>query len=1321
MACVLTLTMTASQGNLVFAAEEIPASQEGFESEDLTDPETASLFESENAMDDIDLFTDEAEDDTFSAGNMDTFVQTGDQEINGEGTYTVTYNTIYNFKPVKTGIYKFDFGTNAFEIGLGVGADASSVEGGKKYIFKAEAGKTYTVEVKQILSDEEGESSEVASEPGITTSINITKLPGINSITINSPLPESCEIAREYIAGNQFFLYDVDYALNLENGETATKDDNDYDGLWIKYTDLEGNEVDYDKIELGKEYGYRFYSSLDPSVMSKVYKCKFVSLADEAKKHEVTYDSNTGNLSAIFASPYKDWTSSYNYCFVYNCQQDFEGDVDGFGKKYKSIDIYELTDNGLSNRYSTVKFEKDKTYYIKVMTDHELSENEKTFTICGENKNVEATWEVAPTDFFLEELYPIEVDVNRSFLVRLNDKNEIITLGSGWIDAKYGECRIDYTEDEDGNRVYGVSFSKNKYISLSKTSEKTSIADVADKIPGVSLDDSRKVIPRNYSNSNVFQFTAPEDGGYSFNIDGNISKNYYTNKGDIAYVVKSGQNGYSNIRYMQVNSKKPVKLNKNDTIYAAVYPYTGDITVQVERKLVIKEVKLANPEVVPDVLYSQFLKHNDIESYLGNAKFNVTYIDASGNEKTQTLDGLYSGIEDHQEICLYNNNIYKSDENDEIEYVPGAHELMVFLSGAMNDYVYYEETYPIGKTIIINDLSEISDNFKVSVENSLDLSKQMTEAKVFYIENATEDVVKYKVKMKTDKKTHKLLTSINGNKVEGKIIVDTTYVNLNPHEKAYWEFWGEADSVQIMASDIESVTATIALDEPMLLKDVPGIKLEALTFDVEIKNANEETQKYWEVESGTILDKYGKAELQFANGKGLSDQTDGEVELKLSMPSITSDLIDVDGKVNVISRKDFFGEDKNLPGINEKIEFNSHKKYNGNSTAAIQIPEKGVYDIDVTYNNTDTDEWVNYCVARHSQKQLPDDEFNGSTVMSLEKGVLMLFGDNAENVIVTKVESVRDELKKLYEECKNLKSSDYTEDSWNDLAQEFGNIKEALDGWDECDESVFVSELNSLRNLRNSLILLPKPNPTPYPYYPDPVVTPAPTATPTPTPVPTATPTPSPIPTEEQKPVDKQKPIIDTAKAVGNKVHVQLKGEIENAEGYDFVLCASKKDFKTGKYLDVRKNLTKTEVYFNYIQTGTYYVYCHAWNKVDGKKVYSKWSLPNKVKVVATTVRAPKITSVKIKGRTITVKLSRDEAADGIDLVLGKSTSKEQYGKRPVNYGKQVKKNRKGTTIIFTNVLKGTYYIGAHAFNRSATDNSKVFSRWSNIKKIVIK
>ena len=60
---------------------------------------------------------------------------------------------------------------------------------------------------------------------------------------------------------------------------------------------------------------------------------------------------------------------------------------------------------------------------------------------------------------------------------------------------------------------------------------------------------------------------------------------------------------------------------------------------------------------------------------------------------------------------------------------------------------------------------------------------------------------------------------------------------------------------------------------------------------------------------------------------------------------------------------------------------------------------------------------------------------------------------------------------------------------------------------------------------------------------------------------------------------------------------------------------------------------------------------------------------------------------------------------------------------RPVNYGTNVIKVKRADrlTVTFKNVEEGTYFAGLHAYNRTSEDGKKVFSYWSNTKKITIR
>ena len=208
---------------------------------------------------------------------------------------------------------------------------------------------------------------------------------------------------------------------------------------------------------------------------------------------------------------------------------------------------------------------------------------------------------------------------------------------------------------------------------------------------------------------------------------------------------------------------------------------------------------------------------------------------------------------------------------------------------------------------------------------------------------------------------------------------------------------------------------------------------------------------------------------------------------------------------------------------------------------------------------------------------------------------------------------------------------------------------------------------------------------------------------------------------EDEKP---DAPMISSVKVVGNKATVILSGDSEGATGYDYVISKDRDCINNKDYASVNKNQVKTTTDFTYVQQGTYYAYCHAWKRgADGMKVFSDWSNAYPFVVSAITPAQPVITSVKANGTTVTVTYTQASNATGYDVVLGTAAKNVNGEVRPVEYGTLVKKNVKGNvvTATFKNVKKGTYYAGLHAFNRTSEDGRKVFSQWSNVKKVTVK
>ena len=204
---------------------------------------------------------------------------------------------------------------------------------------------------------------------------------------------------------------------------------------------------------------------------------------------------------------------------------------------------------------------------------------------------------------------------------------------------------------------------------------------------------------------------------------------------------------------------------------------------------------------------------------------------------------------------------------------------------------------------------------------------------------------------------------------------------------------------------------------------------------------------------------------------------------------------------------------------------------------------------------------------------------------------------------------------------------------------------------------------------------------------------------------------------EDEKP---DAPMIQEVRVSGNNATVVLSGETEGATGYDYVISTDRDCINNKNYDKVNKNILGTETTFTYTQQGVYYAYCHAWKRVDGVKVFSDWSEAYPFVVSAITPEQPVITSVKKSGRNLTVTWTQSEnATTGYDVVMGTAMRKVNGEMRPVEYGKAVKKVGPNTfSVTFKSIPKGTYYVGLHAHNRTSESGVKVFSPWSNAKKV---
>ena len=116
---------------------------------------------------------------------------------------------------------------------------------------------------------------------------------------------------------------------------------------------------------------------------------------------------------------------------------------------------------------------------------------------------------------------------------------------------------------------------------------------------------------------------------------------------------------------------------------------------------------------------------------------------------------------------------------------------------------------------------------------------------------------------------------------------------------------------------------------------------------------------------------------------------------------------------------------------------------------------------------------------------------------------------------------------------------------------------------------------------------------------------------------------------------------------------------------------------------------------------------------------YGEWSDGVPVTVKAKTPDAPVVQKVQVKKNDVRIVLnSKGEEPDGYDVVAARS----KKGKEPSDYIK-VKSGYSGSSkeLILQGVPAGTWYIGVHAYKYLNGSNTKVLSKWAEVRKITVK
>ncbi|MDO4273387.1 MAG: hypothetical protein Q4D16_06955 [Eubacteriales bacterium] len=192
-------------------------------------------------------------------------------------------------------------------------------------------------------------------------------------------------------------------------------------------------------------------------------------------------------------------------------------------------------------------------------------------------------------------------------------------------------------------------------------------------------------------------------------------------------------------------------------------------------------------------------------------------------------------------------------------------------------------------------------------------------------------------------------------------------------------------------------------------------------------------------------------------------------------------------------------------------------------------------------------------------------------------------------------------------------------------------------------------------------------------------------------------------------------PQIETAKVTGNYLDVTLYDRVNDAEGYQFVLTAKESDLEKNSFVK-SVNSTSTSAVIQYIQKGSYFLYCRPYRKEEGKNVYGLWSQSTPVTVTVKTAKAPSITKTEVKNCDVRLTIKTPEKVGGFDAVL----ARKKTGNTPSDYAvKTINCSGDSKTIVLKGAAKGTYYVGIHSYIYQ--QNRKVFSPWSKLIKVTVK
>lgn len=1260
--------------------------------------------------------------ETFSAGETDYVRQT----ITKAGTYSVNPGVEFSFQPEKTATYKFSVQSEkGIEYGSFVQSENNHRHSRETKALKCVTGKSYTMHISPYDNK--------ANCKGDKTQIIIKEIKSIKAVTVEDSWKDSAIIPLENNIRYDFEKF-PSVTLTLQDDTTVTNEwtkCGDYGHIQKMYIDAQGNPVQDEfenpiEPEIAGDYTYYYYCDADKSVKSEVYNCTYQSFETIFKDNETVRDSESLDVTVDLQTKCNYYDDNFNYYgFVMpdveedvtyvNCSED-EEQKNGFFRVYSWDENRKIWECRNVSEATSLGIEKNKKYYVVYMTARVLPENSKLKLT--PQKNDVSSIEVRGLPEALIYEFGNYTPANAKVNITYTDGEEE-SLGYNEVSDRVGKWICEdttVTDGESGNSRHKLTFtfSKNKLASNTVEIPSVHLRDVKDlnAIPVANLGNDTKLSDMLY-NGNIFKFTAADAGYYRFLINGKAEKSVYQ---DLQILTEDGKFWGDGSFYWNYEH---ILLKKGETVYVAANGYIGEVSVKV------KSIPIVTGEDLIDMEYSDsnnqqvccifrpketgtykfslgagseeyYINLSDNSGHSVNASpatlkfeadkdYEVNVFSASGDIETDNITVTVKKVPSIKSISINNhetgNSVYLLEN---IFEVPRPSITVELDDGQKIDSKDMGKEYGWPEYIILNEKGEdVSDsdsslekgNYKYRYYYRADQSVTSPDYDVVY--DSFEDYFKENTINSSDNDMNVTLrTGIYGalkySYGEDKKWYYGFVINGEEQDTYYKIDTEDADNYHVYIQDDEGEWNYSQSYTDGYIK-IKGSQKAYVLYNSEdrlqedktvnlTRMENNITKVEWVKEpSDTIIDEY----LYFSPV---------DMQIKVTYRNGDSKILTY-GELNYIS---FFNDDDereyHFYALDDPYAFIE-------KTVAVKPLSKVAKD---------------FPEIKLGKEVTVEHNYNGNVFKftAVDGGTynIQISGDEYD----TTEEKFAD-LYVTHSDGNSEAIGVYTMEGLKRVSLKKGDILYAgMEG--------FVGDIKVKITLAETPSLAPNP---------DPVVTPNPTPQPTQTPTPSPSPTPSPEPS--------QVPIVSEAKVQGNKAEVTLEEDMENVEGYDFVLCANEKDLAAKKYLVVKKNVEKPETSFSYLQKGTYYVYCHGWTKVNGKKVFTEWSEPFEITVNAKTVDAPKILNVRVSKHKVVVKLSKDEETVGVDIVLGTKSGKDEYGKKPENYGKQVKKNKTGTTIIFTNVPSGTYYVGAHAYILNEDDNKKSFSKWSNLKKFSVK